>query len=110
MRTLLAWLICLGVLFSGGTASVAHAMEPAIGTPIMAQAIGHFAGDADEVPADADKDYPHHHASCHDHQVGLPAIAAPGPSRALQLATSIAFRPIALREGPVTAQPRPPRA
>ena len=36
---------------------------------------GHSAGDADEVPADADKGYPHHHGGCHDHGIGVPATA-----------------------------------
>lgn len=31
--------------------------------------IGHNSSDADQVPGDAEKGYPHHHAGCHDHQV-----------------------------------------
>ena len=34
----------------------------------------HAPGDGDEVPADADKGYPHHHASCHEHHVNTPIV------------------------------------
>jgi hypothetical protein len=62
------------VSMSVGMTSIAHAMEPAGGTTIAASAttlvaeLGHTQGDSDEVPADSDKGYPHHHVSCHgDH-------------------------------------------
>ncbi len=74
MRRLLLLLACLGVVLSIGAGSVAHAMEPALcvdaGSPAAAT---HSAGDGDEVPADADKDSPHHHAGCHGHQMAAPA-------------------------------------
>lgn len=35
---------------------------------------GHTAGDADQVPGDADKATPHHHSLGHDHGAALPAL------------------------------------
>ena len=53
---------------------VAHAAE--VGGCIelsQYEAAGHVAGDSDQVPADADKGYPHHHGGCHAHQMDAPA-------------------------------------
>jgi hypothetical protein len=50
--------------------------------------IFHYEGDADEVPADEDGAYPHHHSTGHDHSAGIsptggddigPALAASAP-------------------------------
>lgn len=66
----------LGMLLAimlGGQAT-AHVLEPiAAISPLEAASTGHTAGDADEIPADGDKGYPHHHAACHDHGLGVPA-------------------------------------
>lgn len=74
MRQLLLLLTCLSIVLSVGGGSIAHAMEPVIcvdaGSPAAA---GHSKGDGDEVPADADKGYPHHHVGCHGHQMAAPA-------------------------------------
>lgn len=74
MQRLLCLLAYLLVSMSIGMTSIAHAMEPAGGATIAASAttmvaeLGHTQGDSDEVPADSDKGYPHHHVSCHgDH-------------------------------------------
>ena len=111
VRPLLALLMGLTVLVSFGGGTVAHAMEPI--APMSDRAallLGHQAGDADEVPADLDKNYPHHHASCHGHFLGLPAGEAPqscphsASVRLLPVAVAPFFptEPAALR--------RPPRA
>lgn len=74
MRRLLFLFACLGVVLSIGGGSIAHAMEPVICIePGTVAAAAHSAGDGDEVPADADKGYPHHHAGCHGHHVAAPA-------------------------------------
>lgn len=74
MRRLLLLFACFGVLLSMGSGPIAHAMEPVIcidaGSPAAA---AHSEGDGDEVPADADKGYPHHHAGCHGHPMAAPA-------------------------------------
>lgn len=55
---------------------MAHALEPLASIDASeASFFGHLPGDADEVPADADKGYPHHHSACLDHSIGVPAIA-----------------------------------
>ncbi|KQN89977.1 hypothetical protein ASE95_14695 [Sphingomonas sp. Leaf231] len=60
-----------------GWTGIAHAAEgvACIEAP-QANAAIEMAGDCDEVPADADKSYPHHHAACHGHQVATPAEAS----------------------------------
>lgn len=51
---------------------MAHAAE-VVGGRIAGVALSvHTDGDSDEVPADADKGYPHHHSVCHGHDVGKP--------------------------------------
>ncbi|WP_275504334.1 hypothetical protein [Sphingomonas pollutisoli] len=48
-------------------------MEPIVCIDANSAAeIGHTDGDGDQVPADSDKGYPHHHASCHGHHVAAP--------------------------------------
>jgi hypothetical protein len=72
MHRLLAFFGCLAIVLSLAMGSVAHARESAGYVEISAQGIvTHSAGDSDELPADADKAYPHHHADCHGHQVGV---------------------------------------
>lgn len=73
MRKLLPFLACLMLVLTGWT-GVAHAAETVacVEAPQMDTAM-HMAGACDEVPADADKGYPHHHAACHGHHVAAPA-------------------------------------
>lgn len=52
-----------------GLGTVAHATEPLVGIDAkLAVELGHSPTDGDEVPADHDKAFPHHHADCHGHQ------------------------------------------
>lgn len=71
-------IFCLFAALANG--AVAHADELAGHREVtgVAQA-QHFEGDADQVPADSDKDYPHHHGVCHGHELAAPlkALAAP---------------------------------
>lgn len=71
------WLsVMLAVLLSVSLTSgvMAHAAEPiACIDSESASALGHFEGDRDEVPSDAGKSAPHHHAPCHAHQIAEPA-------------------------------------
>ncbi|WBO24665.1 hypothetical protein PBT88_15270 [Sphingomonas abietis] len=71
---------------------------------------GHWAGDGDEVPADADKGYPHHHASCHDHNVGFPATAGRLPLDERAAQTPASLRPTTLATADPAELLRPPRA
>jgi hypothetical protein len=68
---MLPLLACLMLVLTAWT-GMAHAAElRGMETSDMAV---HVAGDGDEVPADADKAYPHHHANCHEHHLNIAAI------------------------------------
>lgn len=76
MQRIIAFFLALLLSVSVGLGATAHAMEPIASIDTTeASLFGHSAGDSDEVPADADKGYPHHHGACHDHGVGVPATA-----------------------------------
>lgn len=91
--------------------SVAHAMEPIVCIDnVSAQSMGHTSGDGDQVPADSDTSYPHHHGGCHAHQmadrVSVPQVAS--------IIGRISERPVieisALPASPVDPALRPPIA
>lgn len=103
------------VLSLGGTAT-AHALErpdasiSAFETSGEQIAEGHAPGDADEVPADGDKGYPHHHGGCHGDHVAAPVkVASTTAMRDLRLAPVSAGRSMLPLS---TADPalRPPQA
>lgn len=72
MRALLPFLACLMLVLTVWS-GVAHATEIAGSVEAsFSEMFAHVDGDGDQVPADADKGYPHHHASCHGHDVGTP--------------------------------------
>lgn len=74
MSRVFALFVYAVLALSFGTASVAHATEPlAICVPTEDAGSLHFPGDADEVPADDAKGYPHHHGGCAGHQIATPA-------------------------------------
>ncbi|QXQ07490.1 hypothetical protein KX816_05545 [Sphingosinicellaceae bacterium] len=74
MRKLMPLLACLMLLVTTW-ASIGHATEIS-GCVEVTSSDGaqHVDGDGDQVPADADNAFPHHHNSCHGHHVGTPAI------------------------------------
>lgn len=78
MRRLLALFIGLLLASSLGLGSASHAFEPATcieaGSTIS---VDHADDDGDEVPADAQNGYPHHHGGCHGHHVGVPISSEP---------------------------------
>jgi hypothetical protein len=76
MYRLFAFFGCLALVLSLGLGSAAHASESMGYVEISAAGlVAHSVGDSDELPADADKAYPHHHADCHGHQLGVPATS-----------------------------------
>ena len=92
MQRLMAFIMALLLSVSIGAGTTAHAMEPMASIDAAEAAyFGHAPGDADEVPADADKGYPHHHGTCHDHGVAVPATAE-------RLAVSELSSPVLLRQ------------
>lgn len=70
MRRSLLNCLMLFMLVLGLTVSGAHAAEftVCLDGPASME-MGHANGDSDEVPADAGKGYPHHHASCSGHHL-----------------------------------------
>jgi len=70
MHRLTILFACLAVFLSLGMGAAAHAMEPIVCIDANSAAeIGHADGDSDQVPADSDKGYPHHHGGCHGHHI-----------------------------------------
>lgn len=72
VRAFLPLLTCLMLVltsFSG----IAHAADLAGGSIAGVEFTIHVAGDSDEVPSDSDNSGPHHHNSCHGHDIGSPA-------------------------------------
>lgn len=76
MLALFACLMLVMTTWSG----IAQATDPACSETADQVAV-HVADDCDEVPADADKNYPHCHTGCHGHHV-----TAPIPARAVDTA------------------------
>ncbi len=74
MSRFAAFLMYLAVALSLGLGSVAHAAEGVTCIEVSAAdaATSHVDGDGDQVPADAEKGYPHHHGGCHGHHIGVP--------------------------------------
>jgi hypothetical protein len=110
MQRFSALLLCLMLVLSLGFGSVAHAAEGATCVEATSvQSADHVDGDADQVPADADKAYPHHHGGCHSHQVGVPIAANP-----VALLIGLRVPPAASNVGPMALAPleaalRPPQ-
>ena len=82
---MLRFLMSLALLASMGLGVAAHANEQMCIPGVEATAVaGHVDGDADQVPADSEKGYLHHHGGCHGHLVAAPldrvAHAAPPTS------------------------------
>lgn len=70
---MLRFLMGLALLASMGLGVAAHANEQMCIPGVEATAVaGHVDGDADQVPADSEKGYPHHHGGCHGHHVAVP--------------------------------------
>lgn len=65
LNRLMLFMLVLGIAMSS-----AHAAEftVCLDGPAVTE-MGHADGDSDEVPADAGKGYPHHHASCSGHHL-----------------------------------------
>lgn len=116
MLRLVGLLAYILVSISIGLTSVAHAMEPQGGlsipagqTAIVAE-FGHTQGDSDEVPADSDKGYPHHHFSCHGDHIAARLDCEPvvlADARSLR-AEPVGLTPLPSRIGDPAL--RPPQA
>lgn len=112
MRRLSALFLCLMLALSLGLGSAARATEgdACIEVTAAAAELGHSAGDADEVPADAAKGYPHHHGGCHGHCVGVPVTTddvTPVPAASM---APLAFDQERMARGLADPALRPPQA
>jgi hypothetical protein len=101
MRAVWTFLILCMMTMSLFAASMVHANEDlACMDSSSTQILGHVDGDGDQVPADSDNGYPHHHGACHGHQVtpqsdndgpvvslASQALPSPGKSYLLPAAT-----------------------
>lgn len=91
MRTLLALFACMMLVMTTWS-GIAQAAGPAcseMADQVTVQGPGHGAGNCDEMPADADRNYPHCHTGCHGHQVATPVpsrgpVPAVDPDRAYE--------------------------
>ena len=116
MRRLLNILAYLTIALSLGTTATAHVLErPDVSASshearVDEVALGHVPGDADQVPSDSDKGYPHHHGGCHGAHVAAPVkainTALTHDLRLAPIFASHSMRPLS------TADPalRPPQA
>lgn len=108
MRSLLALLACL-MLVVTAWGGMAQATGPAC-TEIADQVAVHVTGDCDEVPADADRNYPHCHTGCHGHYVTAPVpTRAPAPAFLIARAYQPTAEPM-LTAHQVDQTLRPPQA
>lgn len=110
MHRLAAFCLCLMLVLSLGCGSVAHAVEGPGVEVFAATSIGHADGDGDQVPADSEKGYLHHHGGCHGHDIGVPMTPDPVAS-----VTGLRAIPSAWNNGPTALAPsdpalRPPQA
>jgi hypothetical protein len=111
MRSLLAFIACL-ILVVSGLSSVAHATEMPGDAAVSALelATSHSPGDADEVPADSDRGYPHHHSICHGHDLAAPLKMPAAPQRFRDHAATHPALANALIDRTLDAPHRPPMA
>ena len=111
MARLSAVILSLILALTLGLGSIAHAAEGVSGAEVpQSAAWAHSDGDGDQVPADSDKGYPHHHVTCHGDHVGVPLAPAPA-----FVVSAVRSCPSVWDQGPMTAaliDPalRPPRA
>lgn len=111
MHRLSALFLCLMLALSLGLGSAARATEGDACIEVTAAAeLGHVADDADQVPADSEKGYPHHHAGCHGHCVGLPLTTESAASHAAASMPREGFDESRLARGSAHPALRPPIA
>jgi len=111
MHRLTILFACLAVFLTLGVGSVSHAMEPIVCIDANSAAeIGHADGDGDQVPADSDKGYPHHHGSCHGHHVAAQMAKAESTGQDKTASIMRPTRSVALATAAADAALRPPQA
>lgn len=108
---MLRFLMGLVLLASLGLGVAAHAKEQICLPGVEASAVaGHVDGDADQVPADSEKGYPHHHGGCHGHHVAAPLDRPAHAARPIGNGEHIAGATVELATAPTGTALRPPIA
>ena len=80
MSRLLNLILLIGLFAGLMSGAMAHAAETSgSGEVTAATQWLHSDGDHDQVPADSDSDYPHHHTICHGHDLAAPIKACHPP-------------------------------
>ena len=111
MHALLKLAAALYLIASLMAGSVAHAVETGSGGEMTsASAWLHAENDHDHVPADADRDYPHHHTVCHGHDLGAPLHDCAPPALTGRLPSPRPAPSAELAAGPPEHLLRPPIA
>jgi hypothetical protein len=112
MKRLMAFFAFLALVISMGTGAVAHAVEALACVDIVesVSSLGHMAGDGDQVPADAEKGYPHHHGGCSGHGVAEPAAEPRIVTPFGSVSSPLAERSEGLTPRTVATLLRPPQA
>lgn len=111
MRQLHGVILGLCLLVGLLTGAMTHAAEVAtFGEVTQATQWLHADGDHDEVPADSDRDYPHHHTVCHGHDLAAPLKACGAPAHSERVAAPRPRADLALAAGPPAHALRPPIA
>lgn len=110
MRRLSALFLCLMLALSLGLGSAARATEGDACIEVTAAIeLGHSISDADQVPADSGKGYPHHHGGCHGHCVGVPVSTETVVPLAVLRIAFLAFDPSELARAAGGPALRPPQ-
>jgi hypothetical protein len=111
MRALLTLIVAVLMIGSLANGAAVHALELSSAGEVTETTLWlHSAGDHDEVPADADRNYPHHHNQCQGHDVAAPLKACPVPTRIRAGITQPSVATAALVAGPPARLLRPPIA
>jgi hypothetical protein len=109
MRRLLP-LVALLMLVLTGWSAMAHVAEESGGKIAGVELVVHAPGDADEAPADGDNGMPHHHVSCHGHDIGAPLFPAPALTHAREPVSLSGFEARVLLAADENVALRPPQA
>ena len=111
MRALLKLVAIFCLIIGLMAGSIVHAMETGGGGEVTAATEWlHADGDHDQVPADADKNYPHHHDGCHGHDLGAPLKTCPSLVSANRKQAAAGAPVFILAAGPPHRHLRPPIA
>ncbi len=109
MRMLVPILACLMLVITIW-GSMVHAAET-VGVQIAeTEMVVHGPHDGDEVRADADTGYPHHHVTCHEHHMNTPVVRTTATPVVMASARPTAMPPVVSNGHDGEADLRPPRA